>query len=97
MRDDRRTPEDKQRTVGFVVGTDRFMSGWGLAPGRSLFAVPFASWDDGKRIEEWMDSRGDMQRVRLVGKAYRPRMYAGDHLSIRGLMEGNAIPAVKYN
>jgi hypothetical protein len=83
MIDDKRTEEERATTAGFVVGTDRFMSGWGLAPGRSLFAVPFRDYEEAVKLEAWMRGRGDMLRVRVVGRDYRPRLHEGDHLSIR--------------
>jgi len=39
MADDR-TPDEVARTIGFWVATDRFLSGWGHAPGRSIVACP---------------------------------------------------------
>ena len=92
MRDDRRTAEERKATAGFVVATDSFMSGWGKARGRSLFAVPF-SHEQAKeglheRIADNMRDRSEMQRVRIVGADYRPRLYNGDHLSIRGIANG---------
>ena len=39
-RKDDRSAEDVARTVGFIVATDSYMSGWGHAPGRSIVAVP---------------------------------------------------------
>ena len=85
--DDRRTEEDKARTVGFVVANDSFMSGWGQAPGRSIFAVPFRSWTEASIVEDNMRHRSEMKYVRVVGKAYRPRLRAGDHFSIRDMSE----------
>ena len=82
MIQDRRTPEEVAATVGFIVATDRFMSGWGHAPGRSLFAVPFRAWEDVEKIRQWLDARPEMLRVRVVGKHYRPKLREGDHLSI---------------
>lgn len=87
MIDDKRSPEDKAATLGFVVATDSFMSGWGNAPGRSLFAVPFRTWDEADIVEANMRARGDMKRVRVVGAKYRPRLYPGDHLSIRDMSD----------
>lgn len=85
VRDDHRSEEDKAATIGFVVATDSFMSGWGQAPGRSLFAVPFRTWAEGRIVSENMHARSEMKRVRVVGKDYRPRMRPGDHLSIRAM------------
>ena len=90
--DDRRTPEERAQTVGFIVATDTVMSGWGRAPGRSIFALPvtLAEYLDGRtvrRIMERMEARPDMSRVRECGRDWRPRLRAGDHLSIRSIAE----------
>ena len=82
---DSRSEEDKQRTIGFVVGTDSFMSGWGKAPGRSLFAVPFATESDGVLVRANMTDRTEMKRIRVVGAGWKPRLAQGDHLSICAL------------
>jgi len=79
---DERTPEQKAQTMGLIVATDRHMSGWGNAPGRSLLAVPYASRQQAVIVEDNMRHRSEMQRVRRVGPNYRPRMYAGDNLTI---------------
>lgn len=85
--DDRRSAEDKARTVLLVVATDSFMSGWGHAPGKSYFAVPCASLEQAEIVEENMRHRSEMKRVRIVYKDYRPRLRAGDHLSIRNMSD----------
>ena len=85
MRDDNRSEDEKRRTVGFVVATDSFMSGWGLAPGRSIFAVPFETWEQAKVVEDNMRHRSEMKRVRVVGRDWRPKLHKGDHLSIRSM------------
>ena len=85
IRNDRRTEADKAATVGFVVATDRFMSGWGQAPGSSYYAVPFSDWDQAVTVEANMRRRSEMKRVRVVGADYRPRLGAGDHLSIASM------------
>ena len=85
---DRRTEEQKARTRGFVIATDRFMSGWGHARGRSLFAVPFSS-DEGE-LDTILDNfahRDEMLRVRIIfrltKRERRPiiALRDGDHLS----------------
>ena len=81
--EDRRTTEQVVATLGFVVATDSFMSGWGQAPRRSLFAVPFGTEAEAEIVKDNMERRSEMLRVRIVwGKHYRPKMSAGDHLSI---------------
>ncbi|KKN40355.1 hypothetical protein LCGC14_0734070 [marine sediment metagenome] len=83
--DDQRTEADKAATVCFVVATDGFMSGWGQAPGRSIFAVPCRSWEESSTVTDNMNHRSEMKRVRLVGLDWRPRLLKGDHLSIRAM------------
>ncbi len=85
--DDRRSEADKTATAFLVVATDKFMSGWGNAPGRSLFAVPCRSWEEAKIVEENMRHRSEMKRVRIVGAAYRPKLRNGDHYSIRDMSD----------
>lgn len=79
---DDRTPEEKAKTIGFMVATDRFLSGWGNAPGRSIVAVPVVSFSDRETVENRLNLRNEMKRVRFVGPSYRPRLYPGDHLHI---------------
>lgn len=71
---DDRTPEQKKSHPWLVVGTDRFMSGWGKAEG----GVSYAAWacPEGytNPLLARIDARGDMRRVRLVyGPTYHPR------------------------
>ena len=81
--DDRRT--GLANPWGFVVFTDRFMSGWGKAPGRSLFALPVASPKEAETVLENGKNRADMQRGRIVSslKNVKRGLRDGDHLSIR--------------
>jgi len=83
--DDHRSEADKAQTWGFVVATDSFMSGWGMAPGRSLFAVPVTDDKQAEIVADNMRARSDMKRVRIVGHDYRPRLFDGDHYSIRDM------------
>lgn len=85
---DKRTEEQKNITAGFVVATDSYLSGWGGAPDRSLFAVAFTSTKQQKVVEKNMKNRSDFKRVRVVyGKEYRPRLSVGDHLYISEIDE----------
>ena len=70
---DDRTEEQKKTHKLAVVGTDTFMSGWGLAEG----GASYSGWafEDGQYAEvlAMMNGRGDMQRVRLVSlDSYKP-------------------------
>ena len=84
QKQDDRTPEEIARTRGFWVATDRFMSGWGHAPGRSLVACPVFDGDDYHTVQRVFENRTDFQRVRFCLRNYRPRLHPGDHLHIYG-------------
>lgn len=80
---DDRTQEEIAATRGFVIATDKFMSGWGDAPHRSIVAVPFTDEEDKRKVMSRMEKRNEMKRVRLVyGKSYKPSLSGGDHLHI---------------
>lgn len=68
---DDRTPEQRETHTVIIGGTDRFMSGWGLARG----GVSVAGWackpEDAKTVREWVERRGDMLRVRELGRNAR--------------------------
>ena len=87
--EDDRTANSRRTHTVLVVGTDSFMSGWGLAPGRS-----YAAWacrpEDQYRVYRWVRSRSEMKRVRVVGCDYRPRLGSGDHLHIYVVNDGHA-------
>ena len=83
-RNDKTAPE-----LGYVIATDKCMSGWGMAPGRSLFAVPVDNDVEAAMVIFTMKTqRTEMKRPRLV-TAFRAdgtprvRMSDDDHLSVR--------------
>ncbi len=80
---DRRTKTEKDATIGFVVATDSFLSGWGKAEGgRSLYAVPYRTMSEGYVVLANMRDRTEMRRPRIVAPNYLPKLRRGDHLSI---------------
>lgn len=79
---DKRTDDERAATIGYVVGTDRFMSGWGEAPGTSYYAVAVSSTDEREIVEANMRGRSEMLRVRFNLRP--PRARSGDHVSIVG-------------
>jgi hypothetical protein len=80
---DDRTSEEIEKTIGFVIATDKFLSGWGRAPRKSVVAVPFTSEEDKEDVLRRMRRRTEMIRVREVyGKTYYPSLQNGDHLHI---------------
>ena len=85
--DDKRTKEEKENTIGYIVANDSFMSGWGNAPGRSIFAIPVNTWHQFEIVENNMRNRSEMKYVRQCGRNWRPKLRDGDHLSIRSPQE----------
>lgn len=79
---DERTAGEIAGTVGFVVATDAFMSGWGKASRRSIYAIPLMDWDQLDTVRENFNARSEMKRVRVCGRNWWPRMIGGDHLKI---------------
>jgi hypothetical protein len=80
---DRRTDAEREATIGYVVATDAFMSGWGgAANGRSLYAIAVSCAEEAHAVEDNMHNRSEMKRVRFSPAL--PRLRSGDHLSIAG-------------
>jgi len=81
---DDRTATEVEQTLGFVVATDTFMSGWGSAKGgRSIVACPIVSDQDLHKVEQVFDRRPEFLRVRFVqGQTYRPKLGTHDHVHI---------------
>lgn len=72
--EDDRTEEERHCLRYLVVGTDKFLSGWGRAENRVSYAAWACRWIDLPVVEQWVRSRSDMQRVRVVeADKYRPR------------------------
>ena len=82
MINDDRTPEEIVATVGFVVATDQFMSGWGKASRRSIYAIPLMDWNQLDTVRDNFDEHDNMKRVRVCGRDWHPRLVIGDHLKI---------------
>lgn len=83
---DRRT-DPNHKPLGYVLCTDAFMSGWGKASGRSLYALAFDSWDEADILLDNADARAEMKRPRTVTSLTaaglpKVRMYPGDHMSV---------------
>ena len=90
--DDKR--KDKKNPWAYVVALDTFMSGWGKAPGRSLFALAVDNQKEADIVIENLDNRGDMVYPRVVtelDEQGRPCivLHNGDHLSIRDREEAS--------
>ena len=89
---DDRTQAEKHETIGFVVATDSFMSGWGGAEGgKSFVARPIRSSEELDMVTEAFEGRAEFKRVRFVlgkvtkeGRVYKPKMQVGDQLHVYG-------------
>ena len=71
---DDRTDSQRATHRYLVIGTDRFMSGWGGAEGGLSYAAWACRPAVARECIEWVERRGDMSRVRtyLEGRRYRP-------------------------
>lgn len=49
----------------YVMATDTFMSGWGLAPGKSFYGVACDTLDQASDVERRMKTRPEFKRVRI--------------------------------
>ena len=89
---DDRTQAEKHETIGFVVATDSFMTGWGEAiGGKSFVARPVRSREELDMVTEAFEGRTEFKRVRFVlgkvtkeGRVYKPKMQEADQLHVYG-------------
>lgn len=71
---DDRTQEQKDSHYWLIIGTDKFMSGWGKAKHGPSYAAWACDLNRRYQVMEWVNSRSDMLRVREAhAKAYRPK------------------------
>ncbi len=73
IRQDDRTAEQRATHSTLVIGTDGWMSGWGGAKGGASYAAWACTPDDESECTNWVESRGDMSRVRVTCDPYRPK------------------------
>ncbi len=70
----------ERRATLYVIATDSFMSGWGLARGRSLYGVACETMAQAENVFRRMKARPEMKRVRITRNL--PRTHKGDHLHV---------------
>jgi hypothetical protein len=89
IRNDRRTPEQRETHRWLATATDRFMSGWGMAKGgTSKCAWSFQTREEAVAHCEVLRQRGDMKYVNVHhARTWYPRCA---HLSIYIGNEGGA-------
>lgn len=77
---DRRTPEQLKTHRYLVTGTDRFLSGWGMAQGGlSKCAWACETREQAERKADEVRKRGDVKHVHIHFGSWRPR---AAHVSI---------------
>ena len=86
---DDRTKEQKTTHNALVVGTDRFLSGWGEARDGFSYAAWACRTGDVDKVFNWVKNRSDMDRVRLVYDPYYPNPNLCAHLHIYVVNEGH--------
>ena len=81
MQDDR-TAEQMQTHTWLVIGTDKFMSGWGRAQGGKSIAAWACLPEHRHMVLDWVEGRSDMLRVRETTDPYRPRGAGHCHIYV---------------
>jgi hypothetical protein len=69
---DDRAKEETETHSSLIVGTDSFMSGWGKAEGGKSYAAWACKPEYQRIVQDWVENRSEMKRVRVVGSDYRP-------------------------
>ena len=84
--EDDRTQEQKETHTCLIIGTDRFMSGWGKAENGVSYAVWACEEKDSPKVLEWVKSRKEMKRIREVFETskskYRPKGKGHCHIYV---------------
>ena len=81
LEDDRTDAQRKTHTV-LVIGTDKGMSGWGMASGGTSYAAWACEPDCVMEVVQWVERRGDMLRVRVASGQWRPRGVGHAHIYV---------------
>ena len=70
--EDRRSPEQRVTHTTIVMGVDIHMSGWGKATGGNSVAAWACRPEDLERVEVWVRSRRDLERVTVTDGVHVP-------------------------
>lgn len=77
----------KGKPWGYVIAQDNFMSGWGHAKRRSLYAIAVRSEEEAQIVAENMENRSEMTRIRIVHAL--PKLKRGEHLHVSSKKEAS--------
>ena len=78
MIDNRATVKDP---LGYVIMRDTFMSGWGLCPGTSYYAIAVESWEEADTVRDNAKCRSEMVNVKFV-ESLPKTVKEDDHLKV---------------
>jgi hypothetical protein len=81
MQDDR-TAEQKITHNWLIIGTDKFLSGWGKAENGVSIACWACEPKDRHKVLDWVNNRSDMKRVRESAGNYRPKGKGHCHIYV---------------
>ena len=70
----------------WVNMTDKAMSGWGKAPGKSIYCIACDTRAEADAIEKAAHERSEMRYITVASAPRRARRH-GDHVSIRHVSE----------
>lgn len=79
---DDRTPEQKKTHTSLICGTDSFLSGWGMAKNGVSYAVWACKPENEHKVFNWVKSRSEMKRVRVVSSNYKPKGIGHCHIYV---------------
>ena len=80
-KDDRTAEQVKTHTI-LIAMTDRFLSGWGAAKGGKSYAAWACEPKHADKVFDWVSSRSDALRVRIVNNSWNPRGVGHVHIYI---------------
>jgi hypothetical protein len=77
---------------GYVYAQDKFMSGWGGAPGRSFYALAVDSPGEADVVRGNLHNRSEMTRIKFTESLIplKHRLRSGDHLRVVGKKQAPA-------
>ncbi len=82
---DDRTPEQKETHKFLVIGTDTGMGQW-WSDANGQRGKSYAAWacteETVRDVEQWVEQRGDMSRIRVVYGNWKPKGTGHAHIYV---------------